>query len=180
MQRRIINIDPEILGGTPVFYGTRVPIKNLFDYLESGDSIEIFLDDFDGVTKSQVIKVLEMSQKLIKPPQTFSMKILLDECVTKRLKKQLSSFEVFTVRELGLGGIKNGKLMTYCLENGFDILLTIDKNLMFQQNLEKYPGSIVVLNCVSSKIEELITFLPSFFYQINKMEKHKAYLIDKN
>ncbi len=65
MNGRIINIDPEILGGTPVFYGTRVPIKNLFDYLESGDSIEIFLDDFDGVTKSQVIKVLEMSQKLI-------------------------------------------------------------------------------------------------------------------
>ena len=65
MNRRIINIDPDILGGTPVFYGTRVSIKNLFDYLESGDSIEIFLDDFDGVTKSQVIKVLEMSQKLI-------------------------------------------------------------------------------------------------------------------
>ena len=62
MNRRIINIDPDILGGTPVFYGTRVPIKNLFDYLESGDSIEIFLDDFDGVTKSQVIKVLETTQ----------------------------------------------------------------------------------------------------------------------
>ncbi len=65
MERRVINIDPEILGGTPVFYGTRVPIKNLFDYLETGDSIETFLDDFDGVKKEQVIKVLEMSQKLI-------------------------------------------------------------------------------------------------------------------
>ena len=65
MNGRIINIDPEILGGTPVFFGTRVPIKNLFDYLESGDSIEIFLEDFEGVTKNQVIKVLEMSQKLI-------------------------------------------------------------------------------------------------------------------
>ena len=64
MNRRIINIDPDILGGTPVFYGTRVPIKNLFDYLESGDSIEIFLDDFDGVTKSQVIKVLETKHNL--------------------------------------------------------------------------------------------------------------------
>ena len=53
------------MGGTPVFYGTRVPIKNLFDYLESGDSIEIFLDDFESVTKAQVVKVLEMSQKLI-------------------------------------------------------------------------------------------------------------------
>ena len=65
MNTRVINIDPEILGGTPVFYGTRVPIKNLFDYLETGDTIETFLEDFDGVTKTQVIKVLEMSQKLI-------------------------------------------------------------------------------------------------------------------
>jgi uncharacterized protein (DUF433 family) len=65
MEARAINIDPEILGGTPVFYGTRVPIKNLFDYLETGDSIETFLEDFDSVKKDQVIRVLEMSQKLI-------------------------------------------------------------------------------------------------------------------
>jgi uncharacterized protein (DUF433 family) len=65
MEARIINIDPEILGGTPVFYGTRVPIKNLFDYLETGESIMTFLDDFEGVRKEQVIKLLEMSQKLI-------------------------------------------------------------------------------------------------------------------
>ena len=65
MEGRIINIDPEILGGTPVFFGTRVPIKNLFDYLESGESIDYFLDDFEGVQREQVIKILEMSQKLI-------------------------------------------------------------------------------------------------------------------
>jgi len=65
MATRVINIDPEILGGTPVFFGTRVPIKNLFDYLETGDTIEIFLEDFEGVSRNQVIKVLEMSQKLI-------------------------------------------------------------------------------------------------------------------
>ncbi len=65
METKVININPEILGGTPVFYGTRVPIKNLFDYLETGESIDLFLEDFDGVSKEQVIKVLEMSQKLI-------------------------------------------------------------------------------------------------------------------
>ena len=65
MDRRVINIDPDILGGTPVFFGTRVPIKNLFDYLESGDSIEVFLEDFEGVSKDQVVRILEMSQKLI-------------------------------------------------------------------------------------------------------------------
>ena len=65
MERHIINIDPEILGGTPVFSGTRVPIKNLFDYLESGESIDYFLDDFESVQREQVIKLLEMSQRLI-------------------------------------------------------------------------------------------------------------------
>ena len=65
MDSRVINIDPEILGGTPVFFGTRVPIKNLFDYLETGDTIEIFLEDFEGVSRTQVIRVLEMSHKLI-------------------------------------------------------------------------------------------------------------------
>jgi uncharacterized protein (DUF433 family) len=65
MDIKVINIDSEILGGTPVFGGTRVPIKNLFDYLETGESIEDFLNDFEGVKKEQVIKVLEMSQKLI-------------------------------------------------------------------------------------------------------------------
>ncbi len=107
------------------------------------------------------------------------MKILLDECVTKRLKKHLEEFEVKTVREMRLGGIKNGKLLAYCAENGFDTLLTIDKNLMFQQNLEKYPVKIVVLNCLTSKIDELVTFLPSFKLQIDRLQKYKAYLIDK-
>lgn len=65
MENKIININSQILGGTPVFYGTRVPIKNLFDYLETGESIDDFLDDFEGVHKDQVVKVLEMSQKLI-------------------------------------------------------------------------------------------------------------------
>lgn len=107
------------------------------------------------------------------------MKILLDECITKRLKKHLAEFEVLTVRELNLSGIKNGKLMNYCVENNFDVLLTIDKNLMLQQNLDQYPLTIVVLNCQTSKIEELVTFLPSFKSQVGKFQKLKAYIIEK-
>ena len=107
------------------------------------------------------------------------MKILLDECVTKRLKEHLEAFEVFTVRELNLSGIKNGKLLTYCVENKFDLLLTIDKNLMFQQNFDQYPITIVILNCQTSKIEELVTFLPSFISQVDKFKRHQAYIIEK-
>jgi uncharacterized protein (DUF433 family) len=65
MNNKVINIDSEILGGTPVFNGTRVPLKNLFDYLETGETVESFLEDFDGVKKEQVIRVLEISQKLL-------------------------------------------------------------------------------------------------------------------
>ena len=60
-----INADPDILGGTPVFAGTRVPIKNLFDCLEARQTIDYFLDDFDGVQREQVLRVLAMSQGLI-------------------------------------------------------------------------------------------------------------------
>lgn len=62
---RPINIDKEILGGTPVFSGTRVPIKNLFDYLEGGEGIAEFLEDFPSVKKSQVDAVLQMSHQLL-------------------------------------------------------------------------------------------------------------------
>ena len=58
MDARVINIDPGILGGTPVFLKTRLPIKNLFDYLETGDSIEIFFVGFEVVSRDQKIKVL--------------------------------------------------------------------------------------------------------------------------
>ncbi len=108
------------------------------------------------------------------------MKILLDECVTKHLKRHLADLEVFTVREMQWGGIKNGKLMTLCVEHGFDVLLTIDKNLQYQQNLDKYAVSIVVLNSVSSQLEALIAFVPALREQLGSLEKHRAYVIDKN
>jgi len=60
-----INIDPEIMGGTPVFTGTRVPIQTLFDYLEGGDTLEEFIDDFPSVTKDQTLEVLEFAKKTV-------------------------------------------------------------------------------------------------------------------
>ncbi len=107
------------------------------------------------------------------------MKILLDECVTKHLKPYLANFEVKTVREMQWSGIKNGKLMALCVENGFDVLLTIDKNLRHQQNLDKYALTIVVLNSFTSKVEELKEFIPALLNQLPRFQKHTAYLIDK-
>ena len=56
---QIWHSDPEIMGGVPVFTGTRVPVRSLFDYLEGGESIEDFLDGFPSVKREQVIAVIE-------------------------------------------------------------------------------------------------------------------------
>lgn len=65
MKTDVINIDPEIFGGTPVFKGTRVPIESLFDNLEAGMSLKEFIDDFPSVTREQVIAVLDMAGKIV-------------------------------------------------------------------------------------------------------------------
>jgi len=62
MKNGVIEIDPEKLSGTPVFAGTRVPIQNLFDYLEGGDTLENFLEGFPLVTREQAIAVVEMAE----------------------------------------------------------------------------------------------------------------------
>jgi len=61
MANNLISRDPEILGGTPVFSGTRVPIRILFEHLESGDSLDVFLDDFPSVTRDQATSLLDLA-----------------------------------------------------------------------------------------------------------------------
>jgi uncharacterized protein (DUF433 family) len=65
MKRPVVTIDPEIMGGTPCFSGTRVPVQTLLDYLEAGDSIHEFLDGFPSVSRAQVVAYLEESKELI-------------------------------------------------------------------------------------------------------------------
>jgi len=60
-----ISIDPGIMSGTPVFAGTRVPVQNLFDYIEGGENLTEFLDDFPSVSKAAAVAVLEMAKKSI-------------------------------------------------------------------------------------------------------------------
>ena len=60
-----INIDPETMGGTPVFTGTRVPVQALFDYIETGETLNEFLENFPSVKKDLAIQVLQMAEKSI-------------------------------------------------------------------------------------------------------------------
>ncbi|MFN5619932.1 MAG: DUF5615 family PIN-like protein [Flavobacteriales bacterium] len=74
------------------------------------------------------------------------MKLLLDENLPKKLKQDFIEFEIYTVVEMGWSGTTNGVLMQLMISQQFDVLLTFDKNLQYQQNFSKYTIAVVVLN----------------------------------
>lgn len=133
----VIISDPDVLNGTPVFKGTRVPVKNLFDYLEAGDSVDNFLEDFDYIPKEFVLTVLKFTEKIfLNLP---FMKILLDEQLPVKLKYRFNpEIEVSTVRDENWLGVKNGYLIQLAINTGFDVFITNDQNFGFQQRLNHF------------------------------------------
>jgi uncharacterized protein (DUF433 family) len=67
MKQPVIHSDPDIQGGVSVFVGTRVPLKNLFDYLGAGDSLDDFLKSFSSVTREQAVAALELARRVLAP-----------------------------------------------------------------------------------------------------------------
>ncbi len=65
MHKPVVTVDPEIQSGAPVLTGTRVPVQTLFDYLEAGDSLDVFLDQFPSVTRELAIAVLEHAREAL-------------------------------------------------------------------------------------------------------------------
>jgi len=106
------------------------------------------------------------------------MKILLDECVTKKLKRLLENYEVYTVAEMGWNGLKNGNLLQKATQECFDILLTIDKSIDSQQNISKYKLSLVILDVSKSNLKHLEPLIPAFVAKMQQIEKGKSYLIE--
>jgi predicted nuclease of predicted toxin-antitoxin system len=82
------------------------------------------------------------------------MRILLDENLNWRLKRDLPGCDVESVPLLGWAGIQNGALLRKAVENGFDVLTTMDNNLAYQQDLTAYPIAVLVLRARSNRIEE--------------------------
>ena len=89
------------------------------------------------------------------------MQLLLDENLPKRLKLDFPEHEIYTVRDKGWNGIKNGELLKLLIENKFDALLTFDKNLQHQQNFVKYTIAVFVLSAKINSYEELTKLTPN-------------------
>jgi hypothetical protein len=88
------------------------------------------------------------------------MKVLLDECLPKKLKREVQADVVKTVPEMGWAGTKNGSLLRL-VEREFDVFLTNDQNLAYQQNLNRFDLSIVVLVALTNDIEDLRPLMPA-------------------
>jgi len=93
------------------------------------------------------------------------MRILLDECLPKKLKKDFKNFEVKTVSEMGWAGKTNGELLPLA-ENNFDIFITADQNLQYQQNLKGRCITIFVLKAPDSRYETLRVLTPNILKKI--------------
>jgi hypothetical protein len=88
------------------------------------------------------------------------MRILLDECAPRPLKRELADYEIRTVVEMEWSGKKNGELLRLMNQEGFTILLTTDQNLRYQQNLEQAGVAVVVLIARSNRLPDLVPLIP--------------------
>jgi hypothetical protein len=95
------------------------------------------------------------------------MKVLLDECVPRRLKKNLSDHECHTVAEQGLAGKKNGELLSLAEKAGFDAFLTLDRGIEFQQNLQSRRIAILVVSTPSSRFVDLLPLVPDILTKLH-------------
>jgi len=89
------------------------------------------------------------------------MRVLLDECVPKRLRQALTGHDAKTVTEMGWTGKKNGALLALMTAAGFEVLLTVDRNLRFQQNLSGASVALLVLVGRGTRVVDLLPLIPA-------------------
>ena len=98
------------------------------------------------------------------------MKVLLDECVPRKLKRELTDHEVLTVTKRGWSGIKNGNLLALAAPE-FDVFLTVDQNLKYQQNLKNFSIGIILLVARNNRLKTLLPLMPEVREALSKITK---------
>jgi predicted nuclease of predicted toxin-antitoxin system len=88
------------------------------------------------------------------------MRILIDECLNWRLGRALTGHYAVSAQKMGWSGIQNGKLLALAVENGFDVFLTSDRNLAFQQNVTRFSIAVVVLEAEGVQLHHTLPLMP--------------------
>lgn len=104
------------------------------------------------------------------------MKILLDECIDRRLAREFVDYDVKTVPQMGWAGIKDGQLLALA-ESEFDVFITVDRNLSFQQNLPQFDIAVIVLQASSNRLAELKPLAPKILAILSEAAKGQATII---
>jgi predicted nuclease of predicted toxin-antitoxin system len=105
------------------------------------------------------------------------MRILFDESLPNRLRRSLPNHSVRTVVEMGWSGTKNGKLLALAAAE-FDVILTVDKNMKYQQNLKTIPIAIIVLDSVSNELAFLLPFIPKLEIALASLVSRSVVVIE--
>ncbi|NJL63011.1 MAG: DUF5615 family PIN-like protein [Methylacidiphilales bacterium] len=104
------------------------------------------------------------------------MKILLDECIDRRLAREFVAHEVKTVPQVGWAGIKDGQLLVLA-EADFDVFITVDRNLSFQQNLLQFDIAVIVLQASSNRLADLKPLVPKILAILGEAVKGQATVV---
>lgn len=105
------------------------------------------------------------------------MHILIDECLPKKLKRELSRHTVFTVQEKGWSGVENGELLRIA-ESEFDVWVTADKNIEYQQNLDRFDIAVVVLVAPRNRLDVLLPLMPQLRAVLQVIQPHQIVYIE--
>jgi predicted nuclease of predicted toxin-antitoxin system len=106
------------------------------------------------------------------------VRILLDECIDQRLRRELGQHSVSTVRDEGWAGKKNGELLGLA-SGSFEAFVTVDRNLYFQQNLPKFGIAVFVLSARTNRLVDLKPLVPTLLSELPKLEPGKVIVISK-
>ena len=101
------------------------------------------------------------------------MKILLDECIDRKFAREFKDYEVKTVPKMGWAGIKNGQLLALAALE-FDVFITVDRNLSFQQNLPQFDIAVIVLCASSNRLEDMKALVPKILAYLPNAVKGQA------
>ena len=102
------------------------------------------------------------------------MRILIDECLNWRLSRALTGHYAVPAQKMGWSGIKNGKLLALAVDNGFDVFLTGDRNLAFQQNLSEFSIAIVVLEAGGIQLHHTLPLMPKVLALLPELKPGKV------
>jgi Domain of unknown function (DUF5615) len=105
------------------------------------------------------------------------VRLLLDECIDRRLAREFVGYEVKTVPQMGWAGVKNGQLLTLA-ESEFDAFITVDRNLAFQPNLPQFRIAVLVLHAVSNRLADLKPLAPKILEVLATAPKATTTVVD--